>query len=68
MSQEILNVEGMSCGHCKSAVESALNNIDGVTSADVNLENGQVSIQYDDSKVAVSQMKDAIEDQGYDVV
>ncbi|WP_142298092.1 cation transporter, partial [Staphylococcus aureus] len=25
MSQEILNVEGMSCGHCKSAVESALN-------------------------------------------
>ena len=30
MSQEILNVEGMSCGHCKSAVESALNNIDGV--------------------------------------
>lgn len=44
MSQEILNVEGMSCGHCKSAVESALNNIDGVTSADVNLENGQVSV------------------------
>ncbi|HAR4636189.1 TPA: copper chaperone CopZ [Staphylococcus aureus] len=68
MSQEILNVEGMSCGHCKSVVESALNNIDGVTSADVNLENGQVSVQYDDSKVAVSQMKDAIEDQGYDVV
>ncbi|WP_310653354.1 copper chaperone CopZ [Staphylococcus aureus] len=66
--QEILNVEGMSCGHCKSAVESALNNIDGVTSAEVNLENGQVSVQYDDSKVAVSQMKDAIEDQGYDVV
>ncbi|MGU3218589.1 copper chaperone CopZ [Staphylococcus aureus] len=64
MSQEILNVEGMSCGHCKSAVESALNNIDGVTSADVNLENGQVSVQYDDSKVAVSQMKDAIEDGG----
>ncbi|MFZ8167040.1 copper resistance protein CopZ, partial [Staphylococcus aureus] len=28
----------------------------------------QVSVQYDDSKVAVSQMKDAIEDQGYDVV
>ncbi|MBK4050531.1 copper resistance protein CopZ, partial [Staphylococcus aureus] len=25
MSQEILNVEGRSCGHCKSAVESALN-------------------------------------------
>ncbi|MGT2610492.1 copper chaperone CopZ [Staphylococcus aureus] len=68
MSQEILNVEGMSCGHCKSAAKYALNNIDGVTSADVNLENGQVSVQYDDSKVAVSQMKDAIEDQGYDVV
>ena len=52
----------------KVLLNLALNNIDGVTSAEVNLENGQVSVQYDDSKVAVSQMKDAIEDQGYDVV
>ncbi|MDN8991545.1 cation transporter [Staphylococcus aureus] len=59
MSQEILNDEGMSCGHCKSAVEYALNNIDGVTSADVNLEKGQVSVQYDDSKVAETKLKDS---------
>ncbi len=38
MSQEILNVEGMSCGHCKSAVESALNNIDGVTQLTLTLK------------------------------
>ncbi|WFO07335.2 copper chaperone CopZ [Staphylococcus aureus] len=63
-----ISVSYLRAGHCKSAVESALNNLDGVTSAEVNLENGQVSVQYDDSKVAVSQMKDAIEDQGYDVV
>ncbi len=38
MSQEILNVEGWKWGHGKSAVESALNNIDGVTSATLTLK------------------------------
>ncbi|MBO1198178.1 copper chaperone CopZ [Staphylococcus simiae] len=68
MAQDILKVEGMSCAHCKSAVESALTELNGVDSAQVNLEQGNVEVQYDDSQVSTTQMKDAIEDQGYDVV
>ncbi|EHJ08588.1 copper chaperone CopZ [Staphylococcus simiae] len=68
MAQDILKVEGMSCAHCKSAVESALTELNGVDSAQVNLEQGNVEVQYDDSQVSTAQMKDAIEDQGYDVV
>lgn len=31
-------IEGMSCNHCKASVEKALNAIDGVTGAEVSLE------------------------------
>ncbi|WP_261764962.1 copper chaperone CopZ [Staphylococcus pasteuri] len=64
---KVINVEGMSCDHCKNAVESALARINGVSAAEVNLDKGQVRVDYDEDKVQLSDMKDAIEDQGYDV-
>lgn len=67
MGQEIINVEGMSCDHCKNAVESSLAKINGVSAAEVDLEKGQVRVDYNEDKVQLSDMKDAIEDQGYDV-
>ncbi|MBL3399063.1 copper chaperone CopZ [Staphylococcus pasteuri] len=67
MGQKVINVEGMSCDHCKNAVESALARINGVSAAEVNLDKGQVRVDYDEDKVQLSDMKDAIEDQGYDV-
>ncbi|GAB4074542.1 copper chaperone CopZ [Barrientosiimonas marina] len=68
MAQIQLNVKGMDCGHCKTAVTNALEELDGVTSANVSVENGTADAEYDDSKVTFDQMKEAIEDQGYDVV
>ncbi|GAA5417078.1 copper chaperone CopZ [Paraliobacillus ryukyuensis] len=65
--EKTLNVQGMSCGHCKTAVEGALNNLEGVTSADVNLDAGTVDVAYDDARVSFEAMKEAVEDQGYDV-
>ncbi|MBS4220004.1 copper chaperone CopZ [Bacillus sp. FJAT-49711] len=65
--EKTLNVQGMSCGHCKKSVEGALKKLDGVSKAEVNLEAGKVDITFDESKVNVEAMKEAIEDQGYDV-
>jgi len=67
MATETIQVEGMSCDHCKHAVETALTELDGVSTADVSLEAGNVKVDFDDDKVTMPQMKDAIEDQGYDV-
>lgn len=67
MKQVEIHVEGMSCGHCVKAVEGALNKLDGVSSAKVSLEEKQVSVEYDENLVTFEQMKEAIEDQGYDV-
>lgn len=68
MAQTQLNVEGMTCGHCKMAVTNALKELDGVKSVEVSVENGKVDVEYDESRVNLDQMKEAIEEQGYDVV
>ncbi|MFD1708181.1 copper chaperone CopZ [Siminovitchia sediminis] len=67
MERKTLDVQGMSCGHCKASVEGALKKLDGVKAAEVNLEAGKVDVTYDESKVTVDALKEAIEDQGYDV-
>jgi copper chaperone len=67
MEKTTLKVEGMTCGHCKSAVTNALTEIEGVKNVVVHLEEGTVDVELDSSKVTRSQMREAIEDQGYDV-
>ena len=68
MANKTINVEGMTCGHCKSSVEGALNKLAGVSSAEVDLEENQVAVQYDEGKVSENDLNNAIEDQGYDVI
>lgn len=63
----ILNVEGMSCSHCVDAVKKAVNSLDGISNSEVDLEGKTVTVDYDDDKVALDSIKEAIEDQGYDV-
>ncbi|ENQ3081099.1 copper chaperone CopZ [Bacillus multifaciens] len=62
-----LNVQGMTCNHCKMAVTNALSELAGVQQVEVNLQEGTVNVEYDEAKVDVEKMKEAIEDQGYDV-
>ena len=67
MKNVMMDVKGMTCGHCESAVNGALTELDGVKEVEVHLQTGKVNIVYDESKVNETQLKDAIEDQGYDV-
>ena len=60
-----LNVAGMSCGHCKSAVENALRRQQGVRAASVDLERGSAQVEYDPSAVSPAQLTDAIAEEGY---
>ena len=62
-----LNIGGMSCSGCASTVQEALNNIDGVTSAKVNLENESVSVIYKPDAVSTDDFKRAVEDAGYEI-
>jgi copper chaperone len=66
MTKVTLNVKGMSCGHCVNAVETAVRQTGAAGSVD--LASGTVTIEYDENTVTLEQLKQAIEDQGYDVV
>jgi copper chaperone len=65
MQQTTLQVSGMMCNHCVKSVEEALKAL-GV-SVRVDLNRGTVFVEYDENKVSMETMKDAIEYLGYDV-
>lgn len=68
MEKSILRVEGMSCAHCVKAVEGAVSPLPGVVEVKVDLAGGTVAVQHDPVKAPLSVIRQAIEDQGYDVV
>ncbi|KAB8139123.1 copper chaperone CopZ [Gracilibacillus oryzae] len=67
MKSLTLDVKGMTCGHCKMSVNGALTDLDGVSNVEVNLETGKVEVTYNGNKVDTGKLKEAVEDQGYDV-
>ncbi|WP_246070645.1 copper ion binding protein [Paenibacillus kobensis] len=65
MTTTKLQVAGMSCQHCVRSIEQALQGLGG--SAAVELETGMVEVTFDETSVTLEQVKEAIEEQGYDV-
>ncbi len=66
MTQGTIKVEGMSCGHCQMAVKKAVEAVEGVQKADVNLQNKQVVVEYDEGKANLEKLKAAIKEAGYE--
>jgi len=67
MTDETLNVEGMSCAHCKAAVEGELKALPGIEKAKADVARGTVELRYDESKVGAENLESAIEEAGYRV-
>lgn len=65
MSEILLKVEGMSCGHCQAAVEKALKAVAGVTDAKVDLGSKEVVVT---GTAPREELTKAIEEAGYEVV
>lgn len=64
MKKKII-IEGMSCEHCVQHVKDALEAIDGVNNVSVSLEENSAVVETSvDDKI----LKDAIEEEGYDVI
>lgn len=65
MEKKII-IEGMSCNHCVEHVKKALSGIEGVLSAVVDLEGKYALVNV--NNVSDEMLKEAIEDEGYDVL
>lgn len=61
----VLRVQGMTCMHCKMSVEKALNSVQGVESASVDLMRKEAVVS---GSAAKDVLVKAVEDAGYSVV
>ena len=66
MDIKTIKVEGMTCNHCKSNVESNLEKLGSVSKANVSLADKTVTIEGD--KIDVQEAKDMINSLGYKAV
>ena len=62
--KKAVTVEGMSCAHCQAHVKKALEEIEGVELADVNLETKTATVALS-KDVADDVLKDAVDKAGY---
>lgn len=59
-----IKIQGMTCGHCKKAVENILSEENGVIQASVVLENAEALVTFDDTQTSLETLKKAINDSG----
>ena len=62
-----LNVGGMTCASCVSHVESALGDVEGVVSAEVNLATERATVEYIPGVASLGDLRRAVQDAGYTV-
>ncbi|KAF9961318.1 hypothetical protein BGZ70_008325 [Mortierella alpina] len=58
---------GMTCQSCVNAITSVLTSLPGVLNVKVSLSNKQTEVEYDPALIQPGQIKEAIEDCGFDV-
>ncbi len=63
-----LKIGGMTCAACAKAVERVTKKLDGVENSSVNIATEKANIEYDSSKIKISQIKSAIEKAGYSII
>lgn len=65
MKDYVLQVEGMSCNHCKMTVESTAKGVAGVKNAVVDLKKGTLNVSFEGDDL--SPVKEAVTEAGYPV-
>ncbi|MBI9092337.1 MAG: heavy metal translocating P-type ATPase [Desulfobacterium sp.] len=65
---EKIQVSGMSCQHCVNGVTKALEEIHGVGSALVSLENSMAEVTFEADRVDLKTLKDAVRAKGFGII
>ena len=64
MAQETLSVPNISCGHCVSAIESELTEMQGVTAVKADAETKTVTVQWD-APASIQSIRDSLTEINY---
>jgi copper chaperone len=65
MKEATIKLQGMTCRSCVSKIEGAIHAIGAEGS--VNFEQGSVDVRFDEGKVQISEIEEAIRKNGYNV-
>jgi copper chaperone CopZ len=65
MATAIIKISGMSCQHCVRSVTGALQGVDGVKRAEVDLSLGRAVVDYDSERTNPRVLANAVMDEGY---
>ncbi len=65
MTKENFDVTGMSCSACSARVEKAVGAIVGADNVSVNLLTNSMQVKFDEAKISVAQIVDAVINAGY---
>ena len=65
MTKKTFKVTGMSCQNCVKHVKEAADKIGGVVSSLVSLEEGSLTVEYDESTATSSDIIIAVSEAGY---
>lgn len=60
-----LSVPGMTCAACPITVKKALSKVEGVSKIDVNLDQREAVVSFDDGKTSVDKLTQATAEAGY---
>jgi len=55
----------ISCKGCQAHISESVNTLEGIKSVEVSIENKTVKIEFDENKVTIDKIKEAIEEAGY---
>ena len=60
-----LDIQGMSCANCSQTITQALNDLNGVSEANINFATDEGTVEYDPEETSLGAIYTAIDDAGY---
>lgn len=65
--EKSISIGGMHCDMCVASIEKGINQLEGVESVTASLSDSTALVVFDESKVGLDQIEQAIEQRGYNV-
>lgn len=62
----VIKVKGMVCGGCKAGVENAVKKLPGIKSAEASLDKAELTVEFDETKAALADIKAAVVKAGFE--
>ena len=62
-----INIGGMHCDMCVASVTKGVNELDGISTVQVNLDDSTAVVSFDASKLQLAKIEEAIEKRGYSI-